>query len=41
MADELKVLQDYHDFSTSLLRRTADFPRNLRHGLGRSMERRA
>jgi len=38
MAQELQVLQDYYDLSLLLLKRVQQFPRNIRHGLGRSIE---
>ena len=40
MSQELQVIADFYDLSLSVLKRTQQFPRNLRHGLGRSMERR-
>jgi hypothetical protein len=38
MAQELQVIQDYYDLSLLLLKRVQLFPRNLRYGLGRSIE---
>jgi hypothetical protein len=40
MSQELQVLQDYYDFSVELLKRLQKFPRDLRYGLGRSIEMR-
>jgi hypothetical protein len=40
MSEELKVIQDYYTLSVMLLDRVQAFPRNLRHGLGRSIEKR-
>jgi len=38
MAQELQVIQDYYDLSLLVLKRVQQFPRNLRYGLGRSIE---
>jgi hypothetical protein len=40
MAQELQVIQDYYTLTVMLLSRVQAFPRNLRHGLGRSIEKR-
>lgn len=40
MARELQVLQDFYDLSVDLSKRILRFPRNLRYGLGLSIEQR-
>jgi len=38
MSQELQVVSDFYDLGLLLLKRVQQFPRNLRHGLGRSIE---
>jgi len=38
MSQEIPIILEYYDLSLLLLKRVALFPRNLRHGLGRSIE---
>lgn len=40
MSQELQVIQDCYDLSMQVLARVQGFPRNLRHGLGRTIEQR-
>ena len=38
MSQELQVISDFYDLSLLVLKRVQQFPRNIRHGLGRSIE---
>lgn len=41
MTEEIPVILAYYAFSVQLLKRISHFPRQVRYGLGRSMEFRA